>query len=440
MKNFLSTLEGPAREAPLAGRRVLLLALVAVPVVLSKPAEQASAPAPTQTARKTAKYADIKALASVKLDESAVDESSPLDTFDPANPFKPPADVVKRSKDDGTDELTIEDGPVDLTAMLPDGGSVDLTTGGGTGNTTPTTPPGTTKPKTTEYQWVIDASFQANGKNRRIKAMERLDMLPSENEPLLLFLGVSNGGNSAVFLVDSTLTAAGEGSCKPSPDECAFVYLGAGSEHAFTNEAGDSYNLRINEIRKVKVSTAKSKSSATKRAKASVGPARHRFVPTLISDLVSVSSGDDPVLHPRQRPPIGRRQCGRRLIAICLTLTAAFSLALVPAASAAKKKQAKVPTISRVLPMRLGVGEKLTIRGTNFNVKRKRNTVIFRAPNGRTAFAKPTKASKTKLVVAVPGAVTRLLAKSSASPSRPASRCGCSPAPSASSPPSACPR
>ncbi|HEY6779413.1 MAG TPA: IPT/TIG domain-containing protein, partial [Thermoleophilaceae bacterium] len=105
----------------------------------------------------------------------------------------------------------------------------------------------------------------------------------------------------------------------------------------------------------------------------------------------------------------------RRLIAICLTLTAAFSLALVPAAFAAKKKQAKAPTISRVLPMRLGVGEKLTIRGNNFSVKRKRNTVIFRAPSGRTAFAKPTTASKTKLVVTVPGAVTRLLAKSSAS-------------------------
>lgn len=300
MKNFLLDLWTDLREKrlwPVAV--VLLLGLVAVPVVLSKPAEEAPAPTPAQSARKTSESAAVKALASVKLDESAADASSPLDTFDPANPFKPPAAVVKRSKDDGTDELTIDDGSVDLSATLPDGGSVDVTTGGDTGGgSTPTTPPSTTKPKTTEYQWVIDASFQANGKSRRIKTMQRLDMLPSENEPLLLFLGVSEGGSSAVFLVDSTLTAAGEGTCKPSPDECAFVYLGAGSEHAFTNEAGDSYNLRINEIRKVKVTTKKSKASTTKRAKASVGPARHRFVPTLISDLVSVSSGDDQTSTP----------------------------------------------------------------------------------------------------------------------------------------------
>ncbi len=108
----------------------------------------------------------------------------------------------------------------------------------------------------------------------------------------------------------------------------------------------------------------------------------------------------------------------RRLIAICLTLAAAFSLALVPAASAAKKRatKASIPVITRVLPMRLGVGDTLTIRGKNFSLKRKRNTVIFRAPSGRTAFAKPSKASKTKLVVAVPAAVSRLLAKSSGTP------------------------
>ncbi|HEY6779412.1 MAG TPA: hypothetical protein VI111_00570 [Thermoleophilaceae bacterium] len=301
MKNFLLDLWTDLREKrlwPVAV--VLLLGLVAVPVVLSKPAEDAAPPTTVKTARQAPEPAEIKALTSVKLDESAADASSPLDTFDPANPFRPPAAVVKHSKDTSSGELTI-DGPVDLAETLTGGGAGPGGDTGSDGSTTPTTPPsdnGTTKPKTTEYQWVIDASFQANGKSRRIKTMQRLDMLPSENEPLLLFLGVSEGGSSAVFLVDSTLTAAGEGTCKPSPDECAFVYLGAGSEHAFTNDAGDSYNLRINEIRKVKVTTKKSKASTTKRAKASVGPARHRFVPTLISDLVSVSSGDDQTSTP----------------------------------------------------------------------------------------------------------------------------------------------
>lgn len=103
----------------------------------------------------------------------------------------------------------------------------------------------------------------------------------------------------------------------------------------------------------------------------------------------------------------------RRIIAICLSIAAFASLAAAPGAHAAKKKaKASAPAITRVLPMRLEVGEKLTIRGRNFNPAKAKNTVIFRAPSGRTAFAKPSKASRTKLVVAVPGAVTRLLATS----------------------------
>jgi hypothetical protein len=106
----------------------------------------------------------------------------------------------------------------------------------------------------------------------------------------------------------------------------------------------------------------------------------------------------------------------RRLLAICLTIAAAAALAVAPAAATAKKpskKSATAPVITRVLPMRLTVGEQLTIRGRHFKAQRSRNTVIFRAPNGRTAFAKPSKATSTKLVVAVPAAVSRLLARSS---------------------------
>ena len=78
-------------------------------------------------------------------------------------------------------------------------------------------------------------------------------------------------------------------------------------------------------------------------------------------------------------------------------------------AEAAKKKKVKRPTITRVTPMRIRVGATLTIRGKNFSSKRTRNTVIFRAPNGRSAFAKPRRASKTKLVVRVPAASAKLL-------------------------------
>ena len=74
-----------------------------------------------------------------------------------------------------------------------------------------------------QYRYVVDLTFTANGRNRHIKSMERLEMLPNEASPLLLFLGVSANAGNAVFLVDSTLDAAGEGKCKPRASECAFL-------------------------------------------------------------------------------------------------------------------------------------------------------------------------------------------------------------------------
>jgi hypothetical protein len=106
----------------------------------------------------------------------------------------------------------------------------------------------------------------------------------------------------------------------------------------------------------------------------------------------------------------------RRLFIICLLALSATALVVsVPAAPAAKKKVAK-PSITRVTPMRISVGARLTIIGKNFKAKPKANTVVFRAPNGRSAFAKPRRASRKKLVVVVPGAVSRLLRGSLSNP------------------------
>jgi hypothetical protein len=101
----------------------------------------------------------------------------------------------------------------------------------------------------------------------------------------------------------------------------------------------------------------------------------------------------------------------RRLIPLFALLCLAVAAMPAPAA-AAKKKKAKTPSVKRVSPMRVAVGRTLTIRGKNFSSNRRKNTVAFRGPNKRYAFAKPRRASRTKLVVKVPGSVERLLRKS----------------------------
>jgi hypothetical protein len=278
------------RLAPVAA--VLALALVAVPVVLSKPSETPAPPPPT--ARKAPDPKDLKALASVKLEQTD-ERGSSLDMFDPSDPFRPPKKVTKRSNQDGDVASTVAG---ETPSSGGDTGSTGETpsTGGGTtgGGETPSTGGGDAPTTTVQYRYVVDLTFTSNGRTRHVKSMERLDMLPSQESPLLLFLGVTANAGNAVFLVDSTLEAAGEGKCKPRASECAFLYIGAGSEHEFTNEEGDSYTLRINEIRKVKVDgfAAASRSKSARAAIGSPTP-RRRFLSPLLADVVSVSNGSD---------------------------------------------------------------------------------------------------------------------------------------------------
>jgi hypothetical protein len=313
MKNVILDLWADLRAKrlwPVAA--LLLVGLVAVPVALSKRSEAPPAPAPVENASQSnAAQAAKDALASVKLDKDMVGTGSSLDTFDPSNPFLPPAQIVKGAKQ--TSATAAQAGPSTSFGPTSGGstgpaetGSTDGGTGGGGGQSGGGTGGGTGggnetgggKTTTTSYTYVIDATFTANGRTRTIHGMQKLDVLPSEADPLLIFMGVADDAGNAVFLVDATLQTAGEGTCKPSPSECAFLYLGPGSEQQFTTGDGDSYSLVVDQIRKVKVgakSSAAKSHRKSKTARAAVGGPEtpRRFVVPILADLVSVSSGAD---------------------------------------------------------------------------------------------------------------------------------------------------
>jgi hypothetical protein len=331
MKNHLLDLWHDLRARRLWPVALVLLAcLVAVPVVLKKKAEEPAVAPPAATATEEPQAEGPAELAEVKLEELGQGSGSSLSSFeDPSNPFAPPPKVLKRMRDqaDGADASGAT-GPVvaspapsiegDVNFNLGGSGGgdgADTGTGGtGGGSTGDTGSPGDTgdtgdtpappvdggeKTTTVSYTYVADVSFRANNRRRKIKGMEKLDILPDRANPLLIFLGVTESAGNAVFLVDSTLKAAGEGSCKPSKSECAFLYLGPGSEHEFTNDEGDSYTLRVDEIRRVKLDDGKKKAGASKKDKKKLAGAAleqpspvRRFSPPLLADVVSVSSGE----------------------------------------------------------------------------------------------------------------------------------------------------
>jgi hypothetical protein len=308
MKSLLSETWADLRDKRLWPVAVLLVAgLVAVPILLRKAPEETPPPEPAAAAQPSSapEPKELAGLSSVKLEDAGGEGGSSLDTFDPSDPFRPPREVVKASEQQSAQQpsqsgdVTLGQevvqgglGAVDSGPSVDDGGGSGADPGGGTTGGQDDDQGTTTE--TTEYAYVIDVTFTNNGRTRRVKGMERLDMLPNAASPLLLFLGVSTDAGNAVFLVDSTLEPAGEGRCEPSAAECAFLHLGAGSEHMFTNEDGDAYRLRIDQIRKVEVDKGASASPAKARRGAhgaSVARSKPRGLRSpLISDLVSVSS------------------------------------------------------------------------------------------------------------------------------------------------------
>jgi hypothetical protein len=261
---------------------VLVLAIVAVPVLLSKSAAEPPAVAPVVQTEPDERIA-------VELDESGSGSSagSALDRFSEGDPFTPPAAIVKAGADT----------TATASAAGPTGGGDDPGGGGGepggAPGSTPAPPadvdPPQTRTETTQFEYVADATFWNGERRRAIRGLHKLDMLPSQRAPVLIFMGTADNGGNAVFLVDSTLKPAGEGRCVPGPENCVYVHVGPGSEHAFTTEDGDSYRLRIDEIRRVEV---KPRSSGARRpsARGSSGAAgARRFqLPSLI-DLVAVT-------------------------------------------------------------------------------------------------------------------------------------------------------
>jgi len=74
-----------------------------------------------------------------------------------------------------------------------------------------------------------------------------------------------------------------------------------------------------------------------------------------------------------------------RLLRLLLALAVSLPAALPAGAAAAKPKY---PSITKVSPMQLGVGDTLTLRGKNFRAGKGRNTVVFQRTGGRAVFVK----------------------------------------------------
>ena len=101
----------------------------------------------------------------------------------------------------------------------------------------------------TDYSYTADVQFGQVDDLRRYATVQRLGLLPSRREPLIMYLGVTTDHDTAVFMVDSRLSQGGEGTCVPRDSLCTFLELEAGNpshdEHHFMDADGNEYLLRL---------------------------------------------------------------------------------------------------------------------------------------------------------------------------------------------------
>ena len=59
-------------------------------------------------------------------------------------------------------------------------------------------------------------------------------MLPDEDNPVMVYRGVEDGGKVAIFEPTGDVVAAGDGTCAPTPEDCQYVKLRAGETESIT--------------------------------------------------------------------------------------------------------------------------------------------------------------------------------------------------------------
>jgi hypothetical protein len=241
----------------------LVAALVAVPIVLGGSSSSSEPPA-TDLAAVTApnglaNHRDVARARVVSLEEQAagkVERSGKVrDPF--VQHHKPkPIKLAVTTTTTGTPAAGAQSGSTPST--------------GGTGDTVPSTTPSTpTDPKKPESTSVdtyrVKLSFGEVGAMKSYDNVARLTPLPSSDNPFFVYLGLADDQKSAIFLINADAVPNGDGSCKPSHDDCQQIVLRAGDTEFFDLQSGTAgvvqYQLDLKSIKKYK---AASKASAAK--------------------------------------------------------------------------------------------------------------------------------------------------------------------------------
>jgi hypothetical protein len=264
----------------------LAIALVLVPLALSKSSHKPAATAATGAAGATQVSAAEPAVMTETVGVrnfnkrlAALKEKDPfqrhfvLPKLPGGNPGKlapapttvPPGTAIPT----GTPPGSVPPVPTPVTASP--------TTAVPTTSTTPTQTvtvhTGSQRPATHLYHSVVDLKVGFPNKLKKHKSVQPLTELPHESNPVVALLGASLDTTHAVFLVSRDVTAVqGGSSCAPRRSACQLLDMKPGGRAKLKNSAdGKTYVLKVLDIRLVRASASHGKSGTTGPGKRGAG-------------------------------------------------------------------------------------------------------------------------------------------------------------------------
>jgi hypothetical protein len=221
---------------------LLVAALAAVPFLLSKDPEQTVSVAPPSGAATGRGVLASEPLVSVAEPADRAKRRRVLgvrhDIFKPTKKAPKAPKVVKAAKSrnrgsSGGATATGGSGSTGSTGWTSGPSSTGSTVHTGpstpdtptTGGSAPATPkpvaPVETFPKNSLTVRFGDASQDSLEK----MTLERLEALPSVEEPIAIYLGLEDDGKTALFLLDAGVETTGDGVCRPDPANCETIAL-----------------------------------------------------------------------------------------------------------------------------------------------------------------------------------------------------------------------
>lgn len=225
---------------------LLVIAIVAVPMQLSKPGD----PPPVPPVPSAAVKGDVGPSLALTRAEKTGFTRAPRVNKSELDPFAERTDTQAKAVYDAEMKKMLS-----ALKELSGGSSTDGSSGGGSsdgGGVVPKAPEDTSDDEKADEKPEVDDLLSVlvtvgDASPTQLDEVRTLSPLPDASNPFLVYTGKNSAG-AAVFLVSADVQPSGEGQCDPSPENCITLTLAEGQTEDFKMLTGGTGTVSITVI------------------------------------------------------------------------------------------------------------------------------------------------------------------------------------------------